>query len=453
MNLTLIPSIIKNFFLILCSIYLYVKVLNIKLTSKTFSFSILFSLPITLVLCYIKLTIPFYTILIMTLFLSLYCCIIFKQPYPLSLCISIFSIGGSYALFALCTLLSSPISYIIFSLNLSSIITLLCTLFLIGFLQNILVYCLFHTKRLREGLPKITTIFLKDTSIFVGALLILFSSAFSINDSFNLIFDYLLITFIVALGIIIWLWWQKSIQTDYINKNNFQQIDILESKLQERDAELERLSKIIHKDNKLLAALELSTREILTDASSAKAEALLQELNRFSKERSETLQAYESGPAALPETGLFSVDTMIRYLHQRALKHRIDFQLSLEGEVAGITDVISEAELCTIIGDLGENAIIATRESETKNIRLFMERKTDGYTLYFYDSGEPFAKEVLESLGKKRYTTHAETGGSGIGLMTTSELVAKYHGAFYITDEEIPEPYTKCVVVILKERH
>ena len=276
----------------------------------------------------------------------------------------------------------------------------------------------------------------------------MFSSALFIDSNLRVIY-LLLFSFIVALGVIIWLWWQKSIQTDYINKNNFQQIDILESKLQERDAELERLSKIIHKDNKLLAALELSTRELLTDTASEKAQSLLQELNRFSKERSETLHAYESGPAALPETGLFSVDTMIRYLHQRTLKHKIEFQLNLEGELAGITDVICEQDLCTIIADLGENAIIATRESEIKNIRLSMERKPDGYALYFYDSGEPFAKEVLENLGKKRYTTHAETGGSGIGLMTTSELVAKYHGAFYITDEEIPEPYTKCVVVKL----
>lgn len=444
------PSTIKAFFILLCSIYTYKRILNIPLSRKTYFSSVFFSVLVSPIICYIRINSPSYTILVMTFLVSFFCCIQFRNNIPQTLCISVLSIGSSYALFTLTAIITLPIDYFLLLCKLPDPLLTILLLTIIGILQNLFIYLLFRTKRLCSGIPSIATVFSSDAGIFIGALLILFISAFFITPNApHRSFRLLLVAFILALAIIIWLWWQKTIQTDYINKNNFQQIDILESKLQERDAELERLSKIIHKDNKLLAALELSTRELLTDTANEKAQSLLQELNRFSKERSETLHAYESGPAALPETGLFSVDTMIRYLHQRALKHKIEFQLSLEGELAGITDVICEQDLCTIIADLGENAVIATRESEIKNIRLSMERKPDGYALYFYDSGEPFAKEVLESLGKKRYTTHAETGGSGIGLMTTSELVAKYHGAFYITDEEIPEPYTKCVVVKL----
>lgn len=449
---SIFPSIIKYFFITLCGIYTYAKILNLRLTRNTYLLSILFSLLATPITRYIQTKSPLYTVLALTLFVTFFCHILFKQNLPQTLYISILSIGGCYVLFTLTVFITSPITYLLFCLGLSNYNITILILPLTGILQNVFVFLLFRTKRLRNGLPHIANAFLGNTATFIGMLLLLFSSIFFINDTFNLVFDQLLSSFIIALGIIIWLWWQKSIQTDYINKNNSQQIDILESKLQERDAELERLSKIIHKDNKLLAALELSTREILADASNEKAQSLLQELERFSKERSETLHAYEPGQVTLPETGLFSVDTMIRYLHQRALKHKIDFQLSLEGEIADITSVISEEDLRTIIGDLGENAIIATRESEVKNIRLSLERKTDGYALYFYDSGEPFAAEVLENFGKQRCTTHAKTGGSGIGLVTTSELVAKYQGEFYITDEDIPQPYTKCVVVILKQR-
>lgn len=448
MNLSVLPSIIKTFFIFLSSVYIYTKILNIPLRRKTYFYTLLFSGLAATIMFAIPKVISSYSILVMTVLVSFFCCILFRRAFSLSLCLSILSIGCSYALFTVLVPLTFPFSFLIFLCKLPEPISAIVTLIFIGLLQNLLFFLLFQTKRLRNGIPEIANVSPLNIGIFIGILLILFSSALFIDSNLRVIY-LLLFSFIVALGVIIWLWWQKSIQTDYINKNNFQQIDILESKLQERDAELERLSKIIHKDNKLLAALELSTRELLTDTASEKAQSLLQELNRFSKERSETLHAYESGPAALPETGLFSVDTMIRYLHQRALKHKIEFQLNLEGDLAGITDIICEQDLCTIIADLGENAIIATRESEIKNIRLSMERKPDGYALYFYDSGEPFSKEVLENLGKKRYTTHAETGGSGIGLMTTSELVAKYHGAFYITDEEIPEPYTKCVVVKL----
>ncbi len=451
MNLSSLPSAIKALSIVLSSIYIYGKIFNIRSSRTTYFLTYTFSILTALTVYYAQEFISPYSIPFTAILISIFCHIIYKQTFSLSLCISILSFASSYALFALLTFVTLPISYCLLFYKIPHTTAATWILIIIGLLQNLLLYLLFQTKRFRNGLPSIITILLGKTSIFIGLLLILFSCAFFIDNNQWLAY-ILLIAFIIALGGIIWLWWQKSIQTDYINKNNSQQIDLLEDKLQERDAELERLSKIIHKDNKLLAALELSTRELLTDTSSEKAHSLLQELDRFSKERSEALLAYESGPVALPEIGLFSVDTMIRYLHQRALKHKIDFQLSLEGEIAGITDVISEPDLCTIIGDLGENAIIATKDAETKNIRLSIERKTDGYALYFYDSGEPFAKEVLESLGKKRYTTHAETGGSGIGLMTTSELMTKNHGEFYITEEDVPQPYTKCVVIIIKQR-
>ena len=451
MNLLLYLPIVKYFFIILCSIYTYIKLYNFPFTRKGYFLIILFSATVSPITLYTQKTLPLYTILSMTFIVALFCGVVFHRNILQTLCISILTIGNSYVLFTLVMLLFSPLTYLLYRAQLSESIASLIILLIVGSFQNIIICLLFRTRRFRDGILNITNIFSNNTVLCISALLILFSSMFFINDDFNLIFDQLLIIIIFSLSLLAWLWWQKTIQTDYINKNNSQQIDLLENKLQERDAELERLSKIIHKDNKLLAALELSTRELLQDTSSEKAESLLQELNRFSKERSETLHAYEAGQAALPKTGLFSIDTMLNYLHQRALKHRIAFQLSLEDEIAGITDIISEQDLSTIIADLGENAIIATKDVETKNIRLSIERKTDGYALYFYDSGEPFAQEVLESFGKTRCTTHAETGGSGIGLVTTGELAAKYHGEFYITDEDVPQPYTKCVSVILKQ--
>ncbi len=450
MTQSILSSSIKMFFIILCSLNTFMYILNISFT-KRIRFAIgLFALISTPIACLIWLQLPVYTVLTITFLITIFYYLNFKRDIPQIICVSVLSIGSSYALFTLTSLIAFPVGYILLLMNIPNTVIVTILLFLIGCTQNVLLFLLFHTQRLRNGIPEITTVFLGDVGVFIGALLILFSSALFF-DSQNLV-SLMLIAFILALGVIIWLWWQKSIQTDYINKNNSQQIDILENKLQERDTELERLSKIIHKDNKLLAALELSTRELLADTSNEKAEALLQELNRFSKERSETLQAYESRQAALPKIGLFSIDTMLNYLHQRALKHRIDFQLSLEGDISGITDVISEQDLRTIIADLGENAIIATKESEIKTIRISIERKTDGYALCFFDSGEAFAAEVLENFGTQRCTTHAATGGSGIGLVTTGELAAKYQGEFYITEENIPQPYTKCVVVILKER-
>lgn len=451
MNSSNLPSMIKSFFIVLSSIYTFGKILNIKITKRRYLLSLLFTLLAAPAIFLIQTAISLPTTFIITLFTILFCFLLFKQPLSKTIYISVVSIGSNYVLFIALLLITVPAISLLVLNKFPRQMTETIILLLVGISQNVFSFLLFRTKRLRRGIPSIINAFERHSGLFTSLLSILFSSCFYFHEEIrNNAFHLLLIIFVLVLGIIIWLGWQKTIQTDYINRNNSQQIDRLEAKLQERDAELERLSKIIHKDNKLLAALELSTRELLQDASNEKAESLLQELNRFSKERSETLHAYEAGQGAFPKTGLFSVDTMIRYLHQRAQKYKIEFQLNLEGDVSGITGFIREQDLCTIIADLGENAIIATKDAEIKNIRLSIERKPDSYALYFFDSGEPFAKEVLESLGKKRCTTHAETGGSGIGLMTTSELTEKHHGDFYITEDQVPQPYTKCVAVILK---
>lgn len=445
-----LPSMIKNYFIIHCCIYTYCKILNICFSRKIHLLTLLFSLIVAPIICFTQATFPLYTILTMTLLVMLFCRLLFKQNLPQILCISIVSIGTSYALFALSVFLTSPITYFLFIGKASPLLITSLLFPLIGLLQNLLIFFLFHTRRLRNGLPSIVNAFLGDTGVFAGALLILFTSAlFITQNTHNLTFHLLLISFILALGIIIYLWWQKSIQTDYLCKSHTRRIDMLEDTLREKDAELERLSKIIHKDNKLLAALEHSTRELLAAAPDEKAQRLLQELNRFSKERTDTLASYEEKPVPFPETGLFSIDTMLRYLYQRALKHKIDFQVHVDQDIFSITNFIREPDLCTIIADLGENAIIATKDAETKSILLSLEKRMQNYVLCFYDSGEAFSKDVLENLGQRRFTTHAETGGSGIGLMTTSELARKYKADFCISDHEISPPYTKLVSITL----
>ena len=65
-----------------------------------------------------------------------------------------------------------------------------------------------------------------------------------------------------------------------------------------------------------------------------------------------------------------------------------------------------------------------------------------------YDSGNNFSKEVIKHLGKRRYTTHKDSGGTGIGLMNTFKLLKEYNASFSI-EENIDNPsYTKIVSII-----
>ena len=50
-------------------------------------------------------------------------------------------------------------------------------------------------------------------------------------------------------------------------------------------------------------------------------------------------------------------------------------------------------------------------------------------------------------MGKTRYTTHGDSGGTGIGLMTTFELIKVYSASFIINENFNYSPYCKKVSV------
>ncbi len=60
----------------------------------------------------------------------------------------------------------------------------------------------------------------------------------------------------------------------------------------------------------------------------------------------------------------------------------------------------------------------------------------------------PFQPDTLLKIGKKRTTTHSDTGGSGIGLMTVFELIKKYNASFLIDESINNEFFAKNVSVV-----
>lgn len=111
--------------------------------------------------------------------------------------------------------------------------------------------------------------------------------------------------------------------------------------------------------------------------------------------------------------------------------------------------VLEEALLNTLLADLGENAIIATAKAERRNILLSLSVRNKQYCIDFFDSGTDFDAGVIEHLGKKRYTTHKSEGGSGIGLMTTLEILEKKKGSFELEEFQKNCLFTKRVSIIL----
>ena len=205
--------------------------------------------------------------------------------------------------------------------------------------------------------------------------------------------------------------------------------------------------------NKLIPAMESAVEEILgcnsPDEQKEKSLALLSQLKSMSSERITILSDYENQHKTLVQTGIFSIDASLKYLMNRAIKDNTAFDVSVACDVnEAVNDLISENDLNTLILDLGENALIAVQKSEIRNVLIVFGSENESFTVSIYDSGLPFEQQVIENLGKRRITTHRKTGGSGIGLMTTAQLLKKHNASLMIDESIDNESYVKKVSVI-----
>ena len=200
----------------------------------------------------------------------------------------------------------------------------------------------------------------------------------------------------------------------------------------------------------------LSVKEFIKDssslvpASSEKGMRLLSDLEQLSLHRKSILRTQDDRCRGIPETGCSSVDSILKYMKQKAHEMNIIFETAFSCDMkALVNENISENDLNTLLADLLENALIATKYGDHRHVLLSVDMIEDFYTISIFDSGVPFPKEVLVSLGLKNYTTHKADGGSGIGLVTSYELLKKYRASLAI--EEFTQDsglYTKKLSVV-----
>ena len=453
--LDILPFIAKYFFRILACVYCYMKILDIKMQRGVITISFLFAFISAPLLLFFSQVIPSFSIPATVFIVIVFCYYSshsFSVKFPSSLCISILSLVVSYILYFFLFLVIAPLLFYLFPEYRNSSLVDVIIVFSCGILLLLSLFCLFRMKRLKKGIPdiekKISDEICLLTCIPLFALTLLFSS----NSS--AMFIVLFSSFIISiLCTILYLWWRKYIVNNYLHKAQSQTIRILEDTIAKQNEELEKLSKIIHKDNKLIGALHSSVQELYNTTNLPEGLQLKKELESLSQERKGLLHTYETSGKHLLKTNAFSTDVIISYLYKRALEKDIHFDVMISGDVRYMTEhVLEESLLNTLLADLGENAIIATTKSEKRNILLSIGVRNNHYFIDVFDSGAAFDARVIENLGKRRFTTHKEEGGSGIGLMTTFELLKKKKGSFELEEFQQNNLFTKRVSIVFESR-
>lgn len=441
----MITIFIRFFFTLLSSFHIYNKLLNKDhLNKRNLFFNFLFSVSLATINAFLQ---DSCATLRITLTFAAYLChnVIFGHTkLVLSFVVSSISYAQSYILFFISnfviSIFATPLYYK------SSAISLFILTLLSSCLQCVLAVAVFKIRRLKNGMP-----FLLRNQYFLSCIIL----SFMIITYFALVttFPSYTLLHIIALLIAIFLtsllfyWWKRKITQTYVEKLRLDEREWLYKKISEKEQEIDvlnkhnaYLAKVIHKDNKLIPAMELAVRRYLKNASDLNSEEagqygkeLLSQLESMSAEREGILHNYHEDTRAKPQVGLCSIDAIILYMEKRAVESDIRYETRYDnGLKESLTDFIEEGDALHLLSDLIENAIIAARQTDQREILIHLGFSQDFLFFDIYDSGVPFTIETYQNLGNQRYTTYADTGGSGIGLMDIWKLKRKYRSSLQI---------------------
>ncbi|RGI43172.1 sensor histidine kinase [Roseburia sp. OM04-10BH] len=446
MRLCMIQDSIRWFFNFLCSFYLFYKLLNLKNPKilQKISFFIIFLID-SFLFCFLEANSFIFIFPTIILFNTFILSRFTQKTISLSLVTLVISEGIHYILFLLAALLTAlviaPFFYGRYDLPYVAI------QFTGGLLELLLIFLLFKIKRLRRGMPFLYQIGSSATGFILSCFILLIVTIISFYDSIpDMQFLFLLIA-LFLIGLLLYCWWRFRITRDYREKLRQAELKALQNELIEKDNRIRKLeenndalAKIIHKDNKLIPAMELAVCEYLEDGitdgdTRKKGEQLSNELKTMAQDRKGTLNSYRHDEHSLPVTGVCVLDALFTYMQQRALAQNINFSLHITGNIVKMTeDVISGEDLSHLLADLLENAMIAIGDNEVRSLSAYLCHNEDSCTIEISDSGNAFDVQLFEDFGQTRHTTHKDSGGSGIGLMDIWKIKKQYCASLHIIE-------------------
>lgn len=450
----------KIFIINIYAYFICLKILNYKENSaiKTLGIIIL-SAFISLIYIAINRRInAIYTILIMYLVFSLIIKTLIKQKLNYCLFIVNISFTITYMIYLFSVLLTGIIVLgLIPNENYDSPINII----IITFIMLVIYIILKRVRRFKNGIN-----FIKDAEEInrIGGIINITSIIILIilellNLSKNLILNYSLawITIITLAGFIYWL--QSQITKHY--KKNMRdrtisvqkaEIDEQTKLLEEVEAENLKLATAVHKYNHRLSSLELAMKSAISHNLNTE---FADELSVMLKDTEDLSNSFakecDVAKCILPLTNVSSIDNMFKYMQDEASKCNINFDLKINESINDLIDNIIPKDMFeTLLGDHLRDAIIAVNASDNsyKSILTTLGLVDGCYELSVYDTGIEFQIDTLLKLGKEQVTTHKDSGGSGIGFMTTFETL-KTTKASLVIEEYNPETtnYTKSVSI------
>lgn len=454
----MLELIIKTLFINILVYFVFAKIINNKNKDKWTTFKIIIA-SVTGTAIYVVLnryTDRIFVNVIMFFLQVLFLKIIFAEEGKSLIIANLITNSIVYFGFAVSMLIEAIPMYSI------KIQSKLVNLIVIIILEIILLSVFFKIRRFKNGFSflqnKANGDYLDIIMINISAIVIMIYCMFGKGTGNGEIARQMLFPFIV-LGIIMIIMIQKTLTLYYKQKLLEKDITEYENTIKEKDAKIEELSKEKFEISKLnhefynrQKALQLKVENIISNMSLEISDKLsvMNQINELSKEYTGKLEDIKHTDK-LPLTNIEEVDDMFKYMQNECKKNKIDFKLTINGNIRHMVNkIIPKEKLATLIGDHIRDAIIAICCSKNKfrSIVVVLEPKDKIYELSISDTGIEFEAETFAKLGLEPATTHKDRGGNGIGFITTFETLKETRGSLIIKERHPMEEndFTKTVI-------
>lgn len=454
--MNLLIKLVKNSVFIFCYNKLFKKLLNVE--NRYFElYTFLLCIPISLLYSLVDNKIPYASYPALILGLALFHSKHKKIPFETGFFTSLISFGITYIIFSVCASITAMGTVLLTSKDMnvafSPLHILICQT-ISASLELIITILVCRIRRLKNGLSFIHNQNYTTLEVCISICIVILSAILSKGKADIYYFSLFLLIYVFMIMLILY---DRIFTTNvYIEALTKRTIEDLNFQLLEREkqynlllADKEHLSEIVHRDNKLIPALELAVTNYLKDGTdSTQGKELLAEIKRLSKGRHDLLESIEKEYRPLTLCHITSIDNLLSFMYQQAAKQEIAFEVKFLSELQNLIDSpISIDDFSTLLADLTENAIRATKNSEKKSIVVSFSTVKGSYTLQITDSGTPFSVDTLANIGRKPITTCEN--GSGIGMMQTFKILDQYHASLIINEYQTDDGfYSKTISVV-----
>ena len=434
-----IICLIKYTSIFMCMLYAYTRLLRIKLKAwDLFDIPLFTALSAVLyfVTVYIKVLVPIGLLIFGLIFLFLR----FRKTFYETVTIGTISSGLSIVMYILSFLISIPINMLFNFVN-NANLKIFGAQLVVSMVLIVGTFLLFKVKRLQSGVnPK------GETATFEILLFFSVGSIFTLmivytKNATQSVYETVLLV-ITLFGLLLFLWWRRHITYNYREAVKQRYVNRMEDTIEEyklnsaeSDLQVAVYAKLFHYLNKAMPHCALLAESAATKTGDADACAARDLLHRILREMN--LANEKCSLKNIPQTGVKVIDAPIIQLFTAAERKNFNASADISANVESWFTVrkLHKDDIHILLSYLCDNAVISALGLPDAKVRLELgATKRFEPLIRIYDSGEQFDEKVLSRLGLEQITTHAYIGGSGIGLFTAFEILAKY-GASFTLDE------------------